>query len=187
MSGRTRPGELVRTGSADHPGRDQHDPGRFSPHPGRQLHIHGVLQDDLLGDRVRRAARHVPVASALVVVRSGRVHVQKTAAAFVHRQVPATAVLHTAPVTTPSHGTAAGLRQEQTIPRHVGRAQVKLDPEAGQRHGSGHVGGLQREQLVQVPEEEEGSGGGRGANEKVHGRMEEGYRPFDVTAENRLS
>lgn len=71
--GGTGPREPVRAGPADHPGRREHGAGRRRAHTCRQLHIHGVLQDDLPGDRVRRHARHVPAAGAPLAVRAGRV------------------------------------------------------------------------------------------------------------------
>lgn len=181
-----RPGKLVRAGPADHPGRHQHDPGRLGTDPGRQLHIHGVLQDDIPGDRVRRAARHVPAAGAPVAVRPGRVQrlrPQKTP--FVHPQISTAPVLYTAPVVAPSHG-PAGLQQGETVPRRVGHAQAELQLEAGQGHGPGDVGGLQREQFVQVAtEEDDGGGGRRGTEAEVHGRLEESHRSLRATAENR--
>lgn len=165
----TGPREPVRAGPADHPGRGQHGAGRVGPDTGRQLHIHGVLQDDLPGDRVRRPARHDPAAGAPVAVRSGRVLRRRPVVAEssppVHRRsgrvqqvVGAAAasrrlqqqwrrwprtVLHTAPVAV-----AAGLwRGGQAVPR--GQA-VRRQPEAGQGHGPGHVGGVEREQFVEV-------------------------------------
>jgi len=178
-----RPREPIRVGVADHPRRDQHDSRRLGPDPRRKLHIHGVFQDDLPGHRVRCAARYVPVARTPVAVRPGRVQLrQKTA--FVHRQIAAAPVLHTAPVASP------GLQQNKIVPRRVDggrRAQVQLQPETGQGRGPGHVGGFQREQFVQVAEEEKRSGGRRGTKEEIHGGLEEGHGPFDdATAENGL-
>lgn len=195
LPGGTGAREPVRARAAHHAGRDQHRAGRVRAHPGRQLHIHGVLQDDIPGDRVRRAPRHVPAAGAAVAVRAGRVLLQ--AAPFVRRQVVArTPVQYTAPVaaaappppaaaaTARCRG-AAGLwqavraRRAQEI-RQQGRLQV------GQGHGSGHVRGVQREQLVQVAAaQEEGGGRGRGAAEEVHGGLEEGHGPFDAAAAAR--
>jgi len=67
------PGEPVRAGPTDYPGRDQYGAGRVGSDTGRQLHIHGVLQDDLPGDRVRCPARNDLAARAPVAVRSRRV------------------------------------------------------------------------------------------------------------------
>lgn len=178
-----RPGELVRPGSADHPGRYQHDPGRLGPDPRRKLHIHGVLQDDLPRHRVRRAARYVPAAGAPVAVRPGRVQRLRQETSFVHRQVATTSVQHTASIVAPSRGPAR-LQQGETVPWRVGHAQAQLQPEAGQRYGPGYVGGFQREQFVQVAQKEDDGGGGRrGAEEEVHGRLEEGHWSLGATAE----
>lgn len=152
------PGEPVRAGPADHAGRDQHGARRVGPDTGRQLHIHGVLQDDLLGDRVRRPARYDSAACAPVAVRPGRVRrwVAESSPPFhcggrLHqvggaagrwqqqRRRPRT-VLHTAPVAT-----AAGLRRSgQAVPRRrVCQQAVRRQPEVGQGHGPGHVGRLE--------------------------------------------
>lgn len=163
----TGPREPVRAGPADHPRRRQHGAGRRRTHTGRQLHIHGVLQDDLPGDRVRRHARLVPVAGTPLAVRAGRVQPPPRRRGEAPPVSPppsvrhghAAPVLHTTPVAiTPSREPgAAGLRPPQDEPARVQLGQL----ETGQGHGPGHVGGLQREQLVQVPAEaQEGGGGG---------------------------
>lgn len=148
------PGEPVRAGPADHAGRDQHGARSVGPDTGRELHIHGVLQDDLFGDRVWRPARHDPAARAPVAVRPGRVWRWVTESSpSVHRggqlhQVGGAAgrwqqqrcrprtVLHTAPVVA-----ADGLRRSgQAVPRRrVCQQAVLRQPEVGQGHGPGHV------------------------------------------------
>lgn len=141
--------ELVRARAANHPGRDQHRAGRLRAHPGRQLHIHGVFQDDILGDRVRRVARHVSAASAAVVVRTGRVLVE-AAPSVRRRQVATSPVQHTAPVAAASSPSTAarsrgtdGLRQ--TVPRRAQEVRQQSRLQVGQGLGSGHVRGVQRE------------------------------------------
>lgn len=148
----TRPGEPVRAGPTDYSGCGQHGAGRVSAYPGRKLHIHGVLQDDLLGDRVRRAARHALAPRAPVPVRAGRLlcilrrfgkrRTGKAAPAFGRQQVVAPAILYTPPIadaaSQPLSPAAAPGGPEVAI-RLWRQTVVRRDHPAGQRHGPGHV------------------------------------------------
>lgn len=135
-------GESLRAGPSDHPGGDQHRAWRVRASAGRQLHIYGVLQDDLPGDPVWRAAWHAPASRAAVTIRTWRVRPvpQLPPAPRCRTPVTASAVQHTAPVAVSA--ASFNLRGRQTAATHGRRRQ------AGQGHGSWHVGGVQRERFV---------------------------------------